>query len=186
MQTINKWLEMGYRHFAEFGPDQLSIKRIADEINVPRTTFYNYFADKEDLVHELLGIFIDQAEMFAKEGRITCKQLIPDLHILLYKYVTGLKFCRQLFLNRYNPVFNLVYINVNKKSNEFIIPLYIDYYNFNIPIETAEQLWDSLTDTWYSRLNPDDLSPGAISQLTEDIMETILRFLNSKVFVHIS
>lgn len=186
MKTKQKWLDLAYKHFAAYGPEKLSLKRISEEIDVPRTTFYHYFADKEDLVQELLGIFMDQAEMFVEEGHNTCKQLIPDLHILLHKYASGLKFCRQLFLNRYNPVFNMVYMNVNKKSNEFIIPLFIEYYNFNIPYQTAEQLWDSLTDTWYSRLNPDDLSPSTMSQLTEEIMHTILQFVNSKVFAHIS
>lgn len=185
MQTKKKWLETSFRHFAEYGPENLSIKRIADEINVPRTTFYHYFADKENLIEELLDRFMNNAEVFVIEGQNYCKQLLPDLHILLHRYATSLKFCRQLFLHRYNPVFNLVYTTANKKTNTFIVPLFIDYYNFNTPYQTAEQLWESLTDTWYSRLDPNDLSPASMQQLSEEIMQTILQFVNSKLFVHI-
>ena len=186
METKNKWLETSFRHFAEFGPEQLSIKRIADEINVPRSTFYHYFADKENLIEELLGIFLENVEKFIVEGSNDCKQLIPDLHILLFKNIISLKFNRQLFINRNNPVYNLVFIRVREKANTFIVPLFIDYYNFNIPYKTAEDIWDSLSDSWYSRLDPNNITIESMIHLTEEIMEVVLKFVQSKLFVTIN
>jgi len=34
-----KWLEKAYEHFAECGPENLSIQKIAAEINLPRTSY---------------------------------------------------------------------------------------------------------------------------------------------------
>ena len=44
-----KWIDKAFEHFAEFGPDGVHIQKIAKELKDPRTNFYHYFADKEDL-----------------------------------------------------------------------------------------------------------------------------------------
>lgn len=186
MRTKDKWLEIGFRHFAEFGPDQISIKRMADELNVPRSTFYHYFGDKDNLIEELLIIYLKAVDEYVAEGTTTCKKLIPDLHVLLYKYIDGLKFSRQLLINRHNPIYNLVYTRVRKKANKFIIPLFVDYYNFNIPYKTAEDLWDSLSDSWYSRLDPNKISVEYMIKLTEEIMDVVLTFVQSRLFGNIN
>ena len=183
MDTKEKWLEKSFEHFAEYGPRQLRIRNIASEIGVPRTTFYHHFADKEDLVSQLLERYLLQVETYTRIGKEYCKKLMPDLHEVIAMDILLLKFSRQLFLNRSDPYYNMVFINARDKTNKVIIPLFIDYYHFTIPYSLAEDLWNSLSESWYSRLDPDDLTAGSMQKLTEEIMETVLRFARSKLFV---
>lgn len=178
-----KWLNTAFQSFAECGPTQLSINSIAKEIGVPRTTFYHYFADKENLIEELLAMYMTYVDKFIDEGKTCCKQLIPDLYILLEKYALSLQFSRQLLLNRTEPHFNLVFQKGRQKTNKIIVPLFISYYNFNVPDNLAEELWNSLTESWYLRLDPKDVTVESMQKLTEEIMQTVLKFAQSKLFL---
>jgi AcrR family transcriptional regulator len=179
------WLKTGYQHFALQGPTLLSINSIAKEIGVPRTTFYHYFADKENLIEELLGRYMEHVDDFVVEVKSRCKHLIPDLYEVLEEYSLPLQFSRQLLMHRTEPHYNLIFVKGRQKSNTVLVPLFIRYYNFNIPNKLAEELWDSLTDSWYLRLDPDNLTVDSMQKLTEDIMETLLKFVQSKLFMKI-
>lgn len=185
MDTREKWLEKSFENFADNGPQQLRIRNIALEIGVPRTTFYHHFADREDLISQLLERYMAAIEANVLIGSDYCRKLIPDLHEVIAMDITLLKFTRQLFLNRSDPVYNLVFTKSREKTNEVIIPLFIEYYKFNIPYRLAEDLWNSLAESWYSRLNPNDLSVESMRRLTEEIMQTVLAFTRTKLFARI-
>jgi AcrR family transcriptional regulator len=38
------WIEKGYEHFAEYGPENISINAISKEIGSPRASFYHHFS----------------------------------------------------------------------------------------------------------------------------------------------
>lgn len=185
MDTKERWLEKSFEHFAEYGPNGISIQRIAEEIQVPRTTFYHHFADRDDLEDQLLSIYLERIELFSQEGEERCRCLIPDLHELLADYPTGLKFSRQLFLHRSHPIYNMVFVKGRDRANRFIIPLFRAYYQFNIPDQLATDLWNSLSESWYSRLHPEELSVDSMRRLTEEIMETVNKFVRTKLFSQI-
>ena len=183
MDGKDKWLETGYRHFAEFGPEQLSIKRIATEMDVSRSTFYNYFADKENLVEALLGNHMILTENFKEELQEECKVYAPDLFVLLAQYPEAVKFHRQLFLHRHNPVYNLVFITVQEKINEITVPLFKAYYDFNVHYRLAEDLYNCLVDSWYAKLDTEDLSAESMQRLSDEIGDTLARFVKSRLFM---
>ena len=185
MDTREKWLKKAYEHFAEYGPEALRVQKIASELDVPRTTFYHHFYDLEDLVSQLLQRYLADVDYIIQIHRGQIKQLIPDLHIILAQHPWNLKFGRQLFLNRYNPVHNMIFLTAREKVNKVTIPLFIDYYHFNIPYSIAEDLWNSLSESWYSRLDPNDLSADSMQKLTEEIMETVMIFARTKLFTHL-
>lgn len=185
MTTKEKWLQKAYEHFAEYGPEALRIQKIASELDVPRTTFYHHFADMEDLVTQLLERYIIQVDKMIKNHKDEMKQLIPDLYELMSENPLNLKFGRQLFLNRSNPVYNMVFIKSREKTNRVLVPLFIEYYQLNIPLRLAEDVWNSMAESWYSRLQPDDLDAGTLQKLAEEIMESILAFARTKLFAHL-
>jgi AcrR family transcriptional regulator len=98
-----KWIEKGYEHFALYGPENLSILKISKEIGLPRTSFYYYFADKEDMIEQLLILHYKNTDLYMAAFKDQCKVLIPDLYGLLEQLQTGIKFHRQLFVNRHIP-----------------------------------------------------------------------------------
>lgn len=183
MDGKDKWLETGYRHFAEFGPEQLSIKRIATEMDVSRSTFYNHFADKENLIEALLGNHMMLTESFKEELREECRVYAPDLFVILAQYPEAVKFHRQLFVHRHNPVYNMVFTTVQERVNEINVPLFKAYYDFNVHYSLAEDLYNCLVDSWYSKLDTNDLTAGSMQRLSDEIGDTLTRFVKSRLFM---
>ena len=181
--TKQKWLETGYELFSEYGPDKLNIKLLSEKAGLPRTNFYYHFADKDDLIDQLLYLHSQTVEIFNTEIKKKMQVFIPDLYIIIASYIEGVKFHRQLFINRSDPRFNLVYMNGINSGNPIIIPKLIEYYKLNVPYQVVESLWLTVTDTWYSRLDFDQFNVPYLLGLTEEIMKTILDFARTKLFV---
>ena len=96
-----KWLETAYIKFAEIGPNNLSIKSLAKQCDLPRTNFYYYFANKEELIEELIKLhFETTTKLFNTELENRLHSLIPDLYVISIDYKLGFQFAKQLFLNR--------------------------------------------------------------------------------------
>ena len=72
------WIEKGYEHFALYVPDNLSILKISKEIGLPRTSFYYYFADREDMIEQLLIMHYKTTDLYTAAFKEQCKVLIPD------------------------------------------------------------------------------------------------------------
>ncbi|HDO26636.1 MAG TPA: TetR/AcrR family transcriptional regulator [Bacteroidetes bacterium] len=179
-----KWLEIGYDLFGDYGPDGLNIKLISEKAGLPRTNFYYHFADKDDLIEQLLYMHSRMSEDFNTVLKKQLQVFIPDMYKLSEPYVKGFKFHRQLFLNRSDPRFNLVYVSVNISSNPIVLPKIIEYYKLNVPYSVIESLWTTVTDTWYSRFDVNKFEAAYLCGLTEEIMKTVLDFAKTKLFVN--
>ena len=183
-RTKQIWIEKGYELFGEYGPDGLKIKSLAEKAGLPRTNFYYHFTDKEDLIEQLLYLHTQVSENFNEVLKEQMQVFIPDMYKISAQYPQGFKFQRQLFLNRSDLRFNLVYINCNISSNPIIIPKLIEYYKLNVPYSVIESLWTTVTDTWYSRLDVNNFNVEYLCGLTEEIMRTVFDFAKSKLFIN--
>ena len=172
----NKWLKGAYSHFADVGPEQLNIKRIAELTGLPRTNFYYHFPDTDILVAQLLNVHVDLSEKYERELRQKLKVFIPDLHRILYSFKTGVKFHWQLFKHRSVVRFGYIYNSLNNSSADIILPVFRDYYKLTVSDPALKALWKTLTDSWYSRLNFEDFSPESLAELSDSIMQSILEF----------
>ena len=158
IKSKKKWIEAGYVQFAELGPNNLSIKRISEVAELPRTNFYYHFSDKNELIDELIKVHYAITDEYLKVISEEIKTFLPDLHIISMRYPTSLKFVRQLFLNRHLPKYNDHYIRLNTMANPVLIPKMLKYYGSSVDYELAEPIWMTVVDTWYSRLDVDNLS----------------------------
>jgi AcrR family transcriptional regulator len=179
----NKWLEGAYSHFADVGPEQLNIKRIAEITGLPRTNFYYHFPDTDILVTQLLNVHVDLSEKYERELRQKLKVFIPDLHRILYSFQTGVKFHWQLFKHRSDVRFGYIYNSLNSSSAELILPVFRDYYDLTVSDTALRALWKTLTDSWYSQLDFEDLSPESLAELSDGIMQSILTFNRETVLL---
>jgi AcrR family transcriptional regulator len=171
-----KWLEGAYIHFAEVGPEQLNIKRISEITGLPRTNFYYHFPDTDVLVSQLLNFHTDVSKTYEEELRQKLHVFIPDLHQVLFSFETGVKFHWQLFKHRSDIRFGYIYNSVNSSSAELILPVFREYYRLNVSEPALKALWKTLTDSWYSRLDFENFSPESLAELSDSIMQSILRF----------
>lgn len=178
MDTRDLWIEKGYEHFGLYGPEKLSIKLIAQEHDIARTSFNYYFSNKEEFCDELIEKHYDLVHQFCDAGKLHCKKYLPDLHALILAFPDGLKFMKQLFNYRHNDKYNDVFVKCNEMvERKFALGLFMDYYKLPLAVQEAAQLHASLTDTWYSRLDIDDLKLEKSTSAVEEIMQTILALM---------
>lgn len=178
-----KWLEEGYAQFAENGPENLSINKISKALGFSRASFYHYFGDTEVFIEHLLAKHWEIAHLFDQRGQTECKQLFPDLYQLLSQHPIPLKFSIQLFRHRYKPAYNFLFIKTYESSAQaFVLKLFAEQYQLCQPDDELFNLWLTVGETWYSRLNFDDLSASTLQNHAEEIMESVVKFTRSQLY----
>ena len=178
-----KWIEKGYEHFALYGPDNLSINKISKEIGTSRASFYHHFGDIDVFIEELLDMHWQINQQFCSIGSRECKKLFPDLYLLLEQYPVPLKFSRQLFINRNNPAYNYLFIKTyNASARAFILKLFSEQFDLHHIDEATYNLWLTVGESWYSRLDPNNLSAVKMQQLAKEIMNSVLIFMSSDLY----
>lgn len=180
--TKKLWIEKGYEHFALHGPEHLSINKISKEIESSRACFYHYFGDIDVFIDELLHLHEEISQEFNLIGKRECKRLLPDLYISLEKLPIPLKFCRQLFINRSKPIYNDSFIKAYKdSSNTFALKLFTQQYGLKNNDE-ALNLWTTVGDSWYSRLDINDLSAKKMQEIAEEVLSSVFKFVSSELY----
>jgi len=181
--SISKWIEKGYIHFALYGPENLSINRLSKEIGSARASFYHYFGDIDIFIEELLDMHLQICQQFNVRGARECKKLFPDLYLLLEQYPIPLQFSRQLFLNRSYPAFNYLFTNTyNASAKVFILKLFFEQYGLHHINTDSYNLWLTVGESWYSRLDANNLSAAKMQQLAEEIIDSVLKFASSDLY----
>ncbi|MEJ2004186.1 MAG: TetR/AcrR family transcriptional regulator [Cyclobacteriaceae bacterium] len=178
-----KWLEEGYKQFAFHGPEQLSINNISKEVGASRASFYYHFGDMDVFKEELLQMHWRICEDFHRDAQLKCRKLIPDLYNELAKHPIPLQFHLHLFHNRHIPDFNYLFIRTFESgAKSFALKLFKSYFDLKLSEAEIYNLWLTLGEAWYSRLDPNDLSAKTLCRHGEEIMRTVRNFINSELF----
>ncbi|WP_066630541.1 TetR/AcrR family transcriptional regulator [Labilibacter marinus] len=168
------WLETAYRLFAEKGPIDFSVKEVAKECGLPRTNFYYYFDNKEDLLDKTLELHIKSTiDVFNVEISNRLHTYIPNLYEVVYDLKLGIQFTKTLFKHRDILKYNNAYIKGNALSADIIIPKFKDYFHINLPDDQVKPLWFILVDAWYSRLSFDNYTVEYLCETCYDIMNAL-------------
>ncbi|WP_321372875.1 TetR/AcrR family transcriptional regulator [uncultured Draconibacterium sp.] len=178
-----KWLNEGYKQFAKYGPDKLSINNISRAVGLSRASFYHYFGEVNIFIDELLEMHWNISEEFKETGKKRCKNLIPDLYNLLAEYPIPLQFGLQLFHHRHQPQLNLLFIKSYEAiSQAFALELFAKSLKLNACDVTVSDLWITVGEAWYSRIDPEDLSSITLQRHAKEILHTVNRIVNSKLY----
>ena len=175
-KSKDKWIQAGYFLFAEVGPKNISIKRLAEIADLPRTNFYYHFKDNDELIDEIIILHMAVAEEYLLVIKDDLKSFLPDLHIISVRYPLGLKFVKQLFLNREIKKYNDLYNKLNKIPISVIVPKMLSYYKLDVDYKIAQELWITVLDTWYSRLDVNNMNLEVLCELTDDILKSVFNF----------
>ena len=182
-----KWIEKGYEHFALYGPENISINAISKEIGSPRASFYHHFGGLEIFIDFLLETHLEAIKSFVQEGKEYCNCLLPDFYQLLEKYTLGLKFHRQIFINRHLPIFGYMFTKIESKtSKELILDLFVKEYKLSLKHEDVSKIWFTITESWYSRINPEQLQAKEMQRIAEEIMNSIVKFITTPLYEKLS
>ena len=178
MDLKQSYTEIAYRHFAENGPDQFTFSKIAAESGITHFTLRKHFGNINNLTDCILEKHYREIEIFNEVCKKQCK-IYSDVHKFLMLYSTGFKFHLQLFRNRDYDLYDLVYKDANLLTKDHLVPLFMVFYEYEMPLITAEIMWLALVDAWYSRLDIDNLRLKSLLKTNDEIMQVMLRFKNS-------
>ena len=182
-----KWIEKGYEHFALYGPENISINAISKEIGSPRASFYHHFGGLESFIDFLLETHLEAIKSFVQEGKEHCNRLVPDFYQLLEIFPMGLKFQRQIFINRHLPIFGYMFTKIESKtSKELILDLFVKEYKLSLKHEDVSKIWFTITESWYSRINPEQLQAKEMQRIGEEIMNSIVKFITTPLYEKLS
>ena len=177
------WIEKGYEHFALFGPENLSVNKLSKEISSSRASFYHHFGDIEVFIEELLDMHWKIHQQFFSVGALECKKLFPDLYLLLEQNPIPLQFSKQLFLNRNKPAYNYLFAKTYSVGAKiFVLKLFSKQFDLHYNDEDTYNLWLTVGESWYSRLDTNNLSAEKMQQLAEEIMNSVLKFISSDLY----
>lgn len=168
-----KWLEAGYEMFADVGPDQFNVEKLAKKVGFNKSGFYHYFFDREFFFEELMVYHSKQGENFAKElSKIN--EFMPVYPQLICKYKTGTIVQMQLRINFDNPLFKKYYLIVKERNNKYQIPLWAKYLNIN-DLQLAEELFQIVSDLLVARTESKKLTIDFLIGMFEGIKMTVER-----------
>ncbi len=185
--TKQEWLDTGYKHFALDGPQHLSINHLSKELGAPRASFYNYFGDLPFFVTKLLEMHWEIAKKFTHEGALHCRNLFPDVYELMEKSPLALNFSRQLFINRADPTFNMLFIKTYKLSADaFLVNLFQNHLSVPLNQDDAYDLWVLVGEAWYSRIDPHNLTALHMQQVAKEVLQTVFKLFRSDFFVKLN
>jgi len=168
--SISKWINTGYKHFADYGPGNLVIKNIAKEAGVARTGFYYIFRDMDEFISYLLERHWQITMEYLGRIRNECNSLYPDLFMLISQYPLSFKFQKQLFLHRSEKIYNEAFEKGKTATHEAIMSLVIKHLKATRAIKVTEKLFWNLTDTWYSKIDFSNASAEEMEQKSRELM----------------
>lgn len=184
--TRQLWIEKGYEHFALYGPKNLSINKISKTTGSSRASFYHHFGDIEVFIDELLAKHWQITETFIHSGREHCRQLMPDLYDLCEQNPVPLKFALQLFHHRSTPEFNFLFIKSYEAiAKSFALELFINHFELIQNKTEVYNLWLTLGEAWYSRIDPNDLTSASLQRHAGEILQNLSEFVNSPLYCHL-
>ncbi len=174
-ESYSRWIEAAYLFFAEEGPKNLSIMALAKKCGLPRTNFYYYFENKQELIEKIIEFhFKTTTDIFNTELENRLHFYIPDLFEIMCEYKIGVQFTKQLFKNREQLEFNEAYKETIALSADLIVPKFMAFLKIDLPLVAGKSLWFTLTDTWYSRINFENFTVDSLSELSYEIMDSVI------------
>lgn len=178
-ESYTIWLETAYKLFAEKGPDNFSVKEVAQLCGLPRTNFYYYFDNKDELLDKIIELHYQSTiEIFNAELKKRLNTYIPDLYEIVYDFKLGVQFAKNLYRNRHIPKYNTAYIKGIALPADIIVPKFKEFFNINLPDEQVKELWFLLNDAWYSILSFNNYSVEYLCASCYEVMDAILPLIH--------
>jgi len=172
-----RWLEIGYKHFAMFGPENLNIDRMAQESGLSRTSFYYHFDSLTTFIDSLLEKHVEEGKKIRSSVKTGCKNFIPDfIHIICNNRFTVI-FNKQLSINRKVPEYLLAYNHFNNIVDYATLDLWAEDFSIRGDKEFLFAVFSMLRETFYNRITLDSLEYDTIKTIILDIRQLISKLI---------
>lgn len=165
-KTTQGWLHVGYKIFADEGPEGIQVERLARILGVNKSSFYHFFVDKEIFMSELIKLHLEHAQRYVAEIK-KLDNFDPEFIDLLVAEKEIILFHRQLNKNADNVVFRKTFIEINAVVDCEILRLWAK--EIQLPPDPAFKLFDLVRDTFYSRISPKNYSATTVRQIVDEV-----------------
>jgi AcrR family transcriptional regulator len=159
------WLTIGYQLFGEDGPEGIQVERLARMLQLNKSSFYHFFVNKEIFIEELLQMHKRIADKMI-EDTYKLDSFDPGFINLMMQYKDSILFHRQLIRNSQILVYKMTFDDINFKMDQAILPLW--KYEINLSKESAFTLFEIIRDSFYSRMNPKNMSTDTIRSVVNE------------------
>ena len=173
----DRWIETGYRHFAELGPEDMHVNQIAHEAGVSRTSFYQFFTDLDDFIGHLLDHHSQQADIY--HARLQACQAYTEIFRVMMDFHDGVFFHRQLLLHGAHPAFHDLYQKLNQIGNAIVYPLWAEYFEYEGNELAGKEIHLMLIDLWYLNLTKDKFTVTAFLENSNEIRRQLNAYKRS-------
>ena len=172
MKLKPELLKTAYIAFGNEGPKSL--------VTSLRYLGFNDSENLNDLHDRLIRKHLINTEVFL----LACEQELtsfPKLFQLLAQFPETLKFNKQIFLHRSNPVYNELFLQITKLSPGNLLSSFSDYYQLSSD-EDAIILIRICLESWFSKIDTNHIDAQKIFQQFDKIIKTLLQFKKSSGF----
>lgn len=91
------------------------------------------------------------------------------------EYPDELKFCKQLFTHRENPEMNLVFLYGISTVKPIVLSLITSHFKISEYPEYFGSVWMTMVESWYSRLDVNNLTAKNMKDISEETGEIIIK-----------
>jgi AcrR family transcriptional regulator len=118
-----KIINIGIHLFDEKGFRETSVQEIVDQIGVTKGTFYYYFESKQNLLKEIILLYIDdlikqQEEILADEQKDYSAKLVDIVYMVVSNIKTK-KRCARIFFREMRHLNEKDLTKIKKRRNDF-------------------------------------------------------------------
>jgi AcrR family transcriptional regulator len=151
------WILAGYEIFSNEGPKGLKIEVISRKVKKSKSSFYHFFADIDCFVEELLVHHITQTKIIAEREKL-CKNIAPELLIILLEVKQDLFFHRQLRINRHIPNYKKCFEDAHKEIENVLLKIWSDTLDLSNQTYIAKIVFGLMIENFYLRITEETLT----------------------------
>ncbi|MCR9264342.1 TetR/AcrR family transcriptional regulator [Maribacter sp. PR1] len=174
-------LERSANMFFNYGIQNISMDDIAKKCGVSKKTIYKYFENKDDLVHQVIGVQLKELKEEIFKNKQVSENALKEL-ILFFDYIKELSFkISASFGKELKKYYPTIFLEVIKHKNTIITHFLIE--NISKGKEEGFYKMDINTEEFCESFN--DISKIIFLDgfVNPEINQNVLKFLNS-LFLH--
>ena len=168
--TVKEWLEAGYRAFSEGGEVAVSITDLSRQIHRSKTSFYNYFQDRDSFLIELIKLHLrglkPELSMLSQSTHP-----VPASLDWIYENPGRIKFQKNLRIySRNNPKALALLEEIQSSIERLFLRVFKKQYG--LKHREAKEAYISFREEFYGGMDGNSLVPR---EECNKILEKILR-----------